>query len=213
MSKPVYLDLLILEINKIVMYEFRYDYAKTNYGEKAKLCCTDTDSFIVYIKASDIYSDIAKDVETRFDTTSYKLDKPLPIGKNKKEINLIKDEFGGKIIKEFAALTVKTYSYLTNKNVKIKGTKKRMIKRKLKFEDYKHCLEATQLENKINHLKIYNLNVDNLQENHEELIKNNKLILKSQQRFRVEIIMYLLKKLTRLHCVLMIIKENSQYVQ
>ena len=48
------------------MYEFWYDYVKSKYGEKAKLCYMDTDSFIAYIKTHNIYKDIAKDIETRF---------------------------------------------------------------------------------------------------------------------------------------------------
>ena len=68
MNKPVYLGLSILDLNKTVMYEFWYDYVKPKYGENAKLCYMDTDSFIVYVKADDTYKDIAEDVETRFDT-------------------------------------------------------------------------------------------------------------------------------------------------
>ena len=66
------------------MYEFWYNYVKLKYGEKAKLGYMDTDSFIVYIKTDDIYKDIAEDVETRFDTSNYELDRPLPKGKNNK---------------------------------------------------------------------------------------------------------------------------------
>ena len=68
LNKLVYLGLSILELSKILMYEFWYDYVKPKYGEKAKLCYMDTNSFIVYIKTDDIYKDIAEDVETRFDT-------------------------------------------------------------------------------------------------------------------------------------------------
>ena len=84
MYKAVYLDLSVLEISKIVMYEFCSDYVKLEYGQKAKLCYMDTNSFIVYIKTEDIYSDIAKDIETRFYTSNNELDRPLPKGKNKK---------------------------------------------------------------------------------------------------------------------------------
>ena len=67
------------------MYEFWYDYVKPKDGEKAKLCYMDTDSFIVYIKTEDIYLDIAKYVETRFDTTNYELNRSLfPKGKIRK---------------------------------------------------------------------------------------------------------------------------------
>ena len=92
MNKPVYLGLSILELSKILMYEFWYDYVKPKYGEKAKLYYMDTDSFIVYIKTDYLYIDIAENVKTRFDTSNYELDRPLPEGKNKKVIALMKDD-------------------------------------------------------------------------------------------------------------------------
>ena len=94
MNNPVYLRLSILELSKVLMYEFWYDYVKPKYGEKSKLCYMDTGSFSVYIKTGDIYKDIGEDVETRSDTPSYELDRPLTSGKNKKVIGLIKDELG-----------------------------------------------------------------------------------------------------------------------
>ena len=66
MKKPVCLGSSILELIKIAMYEFWYDYVKPKYGEKTKLCYIDTDSFIVYLKTVDTYEDIAEDVETNF---------------------------------------------------------------------------------------------------------------------------------------------------
>ena len=69
----------MLDSSKIVMYEFWYDYVKSKYGKKAKLCYTDTDSFIVFIKTNDIYKNIVEDVETRFDTSNYELDRPLTL--------------------------------------------------------------------------------------------------------------------------------------
>ena len=72
----------------------------------------------------------------------------------------MKDELGGKIMKEFVGLRAKTYSYLKDnhdENKKAKDTKKCVIKRKLKFEDHKSCLEAAQIENKINHLEKYKM--------------------------------------------------------
>ena len=98
MNKPVCLGLSILGLSKILMYEFCYDYVKPKYGEKTKLCYMDTDSFIVYIKTDDICKDIAEDVESRFDTSKYELDRPLPKEKNKKVIGLIKDELSVKIM-------------------------------------------------------------------------------------------------------------------
>ena len=78
MNKPVYLDLSILDPSKTVMYKFWYDNVKPKYGENEKLCYMDIDSFIVHVKADDIYKDIAEDVETRFDTSNFQLDRPFP---------------------------------------------------------------------------------------------------------------------------------------
>ena len=87
----------------------------------------------------------------------------------------------------FAALIPKTYSSLTDdgdKNKKAKQTKKCVLKRKLKFKEYKFFLKATQLENQINHTKNNKLDVDSLKGNYKVFIRNNRLIPKSQQRFR-----------------------------
>ena len=101
MNKPIYLGFSILEISKLLMCEFRYDYMKPKYGQNVKLCYMDTDSFIMNIKIEDFYKDITNDVEKRFDTSNYEVNRPLPTGKNKKVIGLIKDELAGKIIIEF----------------------------------------------------------------------------------------------------------------
>ena len=133
MKKPIYLGLLLLEISKIVMYEFWYDYTKKKYGDMAKLCYMDTDSLIMNIKTKAFYKDIAQDVEERFDTSNYDVDRPLSKGKNKKVIGLMKDELGGRIITEFVALRPKTYSYMTDEFIemkKAKGTKVPMRNKK-----------------------------------------------------------------------------------
>ena len=74
MNEPVYLRLSILQLSKILMYHFWYDYVKPKYHKKTKLCCVNTDSFIVYIKTDDFYQDIAEDVETRFGTSDWELE-------------------------------------------------------------------------------------------------------------------------------------------
>ena len=143
MNKPIYLGLSMLDISKILMYEFWYDYMKPKYNDNVKLCYMDTDSFIMNIKTNDFYKDISHDVEKRFDNSNYEVNRPLPTGKNKKVIGLMKDELGGKIITEFATLSPKTYSYLTDdgkEDKKARGTKKCVIKRMIKFDDYKNCL-------------------------------------------------------------------------
>ena len=130
MNKPIYLGLIILDISKITMYEFWYDYVKTKYEDKAQLCYVDTDSFVVNIKTKDFFKDISQDVNKRFDTSNYTFDRPLPTGINKKVIGLMKDKLGGDIITEFVALRPKAYSYITNNFIemkKAKGTKKCVV--------------------------------------------------------------------------------------
>ena len=144
-NKPVYLGQAILDLSKIVMYEFHYDYMVPKYSlEKLKLCYLDTDSLVYDIKTEDFYEDIANDVEARFETSGYsKTDfRPLPIGLNKKVIGLMKDELGSKIMTEFVTLGPKLYSYKVpdGSDKKFKGIKKCVVKKTLTFEDYKTCL-------------------------------------------------------------------------
>ena len=138
MNKPIYLGLSILEISKILMYEFWYDYMKPKYGDNVKLCYMGTDSFIMHIKTEDFYKDIADDVEKRFDASNYEVDRPLPTRKNKKVIGLMKDELRGKIMTKFVALRPTKYSYLTDdfeQDKKAKGAKKCVTKLRLTFSD------------------------------------------------------------------------------
>ena len=133
---------------------------KPKYGNNVKLCYMDTDSFIMNIKIKDFYKDIANDVEKRFDTSNYELNSSLPTGKNKKIIRLMKDEFGGMIITKMVALRPKAYTYKTGdgkEDKKAKGAKKCVIKRMIKFDDYKKCL------------------------------LNGKVVLKSQKRFKSKV--------------------------
>ena len=104
MNKPDYLGSSILDLSKTVICEFWYDSVKSKYGEKAKLFYIDTHSFIFYVKIDDSYKDVAEDVEARFDTSYYELERPLPKEKNKKVIGVMKEELVGKIMKEFVGL-------------------------------------------------------------------------------------------------------------
>ena len=147
-NKLTYLGLSILEIHKTLTYEFWYNYMKPKYNDNVKLCYMDTDSFIMNIKTNDFYEDIASDVENRFDTSNYEVNRTLPTGKNKKVISLMKDELGGKIIMELVTLRPKTYSFLTDdgkEDKKAKGTKKCVVKKMIKFNDYRKCLLDDQV--------------------------------------------------------------------
>ena len=119
MKKLVYLGQAILDLSKIIMYEFHYDYMRPKFKD-LQLCYMDTNSLIYCIKAEDFYTDIADDITTKFDTSSYcdhlcvggaGASCPLLVGMNKKVTGLIKDELGGAIMTEFIALRPKLYSF------------------------------------------------------------------------------------------------------
>ena len=145
-NKLVYLGLSTLDLSKTVMYEFWYDYVKPKYGENSKPCYMDTDFHFSYI---------TEDVETRFDISNVKIDRPLPKGKYKNVMGLMKYGLDGQFMKEFVD---------SNKDKKAKGTNKSVIKRKHKFQYYKNCLEAAQIENKMNLLEKNNIDVDILKD-------------------------------------------------
>ena len=109
MNELPYLGLSLLELSKNVMYEFWYGYIKPKYNEETKLYSVDTDSCIVHVKTEDIYKDILKDVEKRFGTSNYELERPLPTGKNKEFIGLMKDDQDDQVIrKELVQLGAKS---------------------------------------------------------------------------------------------------------
>ena len=141
------------------MYQFWYDYVNPKYGDRAKLCYTDIDSFVIHIITGDFFECISNYVERWFDTSNCDENdkRPLPIGKDKKVPGAFKDGLGGRTIVEVVALRRKTWAYLMDdgsEHKKPKRTKKYVIKRRLVFENYKDCLF------------------------------NNKTILKKQQRFK-----------------------------
>ena len=123
-----------------------------------------TDSFLVHVKTEDIYKDIAEDVETRFDTSNFEIDRPLP---NRKKIIR-------QTMKKIVEFIEKTYSYLNDNNDedrKAKSTKTCVIKRKLKFEDCKNCLQPAQIERKINYLEEKKIDVDSLEQDKNKFVK------------------------------------------
>ena len=120
MNKPIYLGLAILSLSKIKMYEYWHDEMKPKYGNRIRLCYMDMDSFIMHIKTEDFYEDTAQDVEKKYDTSNYTVERPLPMDMNKKVTGMMKDELAGNIMKKFIGLRPKCYSYLTDD---AKGTK------------------------------------------------------------------------------------------
>ena len=162
MNKPIYLGMCILELSKIIMFDFHYNYIKSKYADKAKLLFTDTDSLMYEIQTEDFYKDISGDVKDKFDTSDYPENHPsgIPTGENKKVLGMMKDEVAGKIIKEFVGLRSKLYSFVMDdggETKKCKGIKKQVVERSIMHEHYKTCLKTgKELLRKQNILRSYN---------------------------------------------------------
>ena len=187
MNKPIYLDQEILDLSKTLMYEFWFDYIKPKFGDKARLCYIDTDSFVMHIKTDDFYQDISDDADKWFDTCNFNRNdnRPLETGKNKKVLGKFKDELGGKIIVEFCALRAKAYAYKLDddtENKKAKGTKKSIVKREIIFQNY----------------------VDSL--------FKNEVLLRSQQRFRSDHHKVYIEEVNKIALVVMMLKEYKYLI-
>ena len=141
------------------MYEFWYDYVQPKNNDKAKLCYMDTDNFVINIFTEVVFEDINNDDQRWFDTSDFDKNNKISLqtGANKKVIGMFRDELGGKIMKDFCARRAKTYTYLPKDDSEMKnatGVKSCMIKRRLMFENY------------------------------EDSLFNNKVIMRSQLRFK-----------------------------
>ena len=140
LDKPSYVGFSILELSKTLMYDFHYNYIRKKYP-KAKLLFTDTDSLVYHIVTEDVYSDFYMDKHL-FDNSDYPKSSNFYFDENKKVIGKFKDEAAGEPIVEFIGLKSKMYSYRTEgkENKTAKGVKKGVIKRELRFSDYKDTL-------------------------------------------------------------------------
>ena len=126
-SKPVSLGQLILALSRLVIYEFHYDYMVTKYGDKLTLCYADIYYLISHIETEDFYYDISENVDESFNTSDFTETRPLPMGKNKKVIGLMKDELGGQIMTKFVEIKPEFFGYQVINGLedkKCKGIKK-----------------------------------------------------------------------------------------
>ena len=169
LNRPAYVGMCILDLSKTLMYNFHYNYIKKNYGEKAKLLFTDTDSLTYEIEANDVYKDFFKD-KYKFDNSDYPEYSPFFDKTNKKVIGKFKDEAAGVPIIEFVGLRSKMYSYMKD-NQKggktAKGIKKNVIKNNIMHDDYKETL----FNNKQIYHKMKTIRSENHQLGSYELIK------------------------------------------
>lgn len=142
-DKPMIIGMSILDISKVLMYDFHYKFMKTKYDEKLQLLYTDTDSLIYNIYTEDIYTDMKQNIDF-FDTSDYPANNEygIPLA-NKKVLGKFKDECNGEIMEIFLALKSKNYVYKMHDSTvvkKLKGVPKNTIEKKITFEDFYNCL-------------------------------------------------------------------------
>ena len=131
LNKPIYVGFSILELSKLLMYKFHYDYVCNKYD--AKLLFTDTDSLVYEINSKNVYEQCFKDKEL-FDFSGYPIESKYYDSTNKKVLGKMKDEFNGIKKVEFVGLKSKMYSWISADNKEV--NKAKGINKKLRHEEY-----------------------------------------------------------------------------
>ncbi|GFR75259.1 hypothetical protein ElyMa_002183000 [Elysia marginata] len=142
LNRPIYVGMSILDLSKYLMYDFYYTQIKVQYGDRADLLYTDTDSLLLEIQMEDVYRDMGRRADL-YDTSDYPKDHPLYNTTNKKVLGKMKDECTGRAIEEYVGLRPKMYSILEagGHNIKkAKGVRKNVVKKHIRHEQYKEAL-------------------------------------------------------------------------
>lgn len=144
MNKPIIIGMSILDLSKVLMYDYYYNFLKMEYGDNVEMMYTDTDSFILNVKTECFYTDMKKNMH-RYDTSDYpEINRFNMLRQNKKVPGLFKDELNGVIMTEFVGLRSKMYAVKCEDGVKMKkakGVKKCTLKNRITFDDYIDCVE------------------------------------------------------------------------
>lgn len=141
LCKPSYCGMCILDLSKLAMYDFYYNFLKRKYGDKIQLQMTDTDSLLIFCECKDLYNDL-KDHQELFDFSDYPKDHILHSNKNKKQVGKMKDETNSVPIAEFVGLRSKMYSFLCGgkEEKRLKGVGKATVRNHVAFSHYKDVL-------------------------------------------------------------------------
>ena len=131
LDKPIYVGFSILDLSKLFVHKFNYDYIKNKFD--AKLLFTDTDSLVYKIKGEDVYEESYKDKHL-FDFSEYPVDLKFFDPTNKRVISKMKDQFKGEIISEFVGLKSKMYSLISIKDEEV--TKAKGVNKKIKHKEF-----------------------------------------------------------------------------
>ena len=153
LNKLAYIAMGILELSKVLMYEFHYDYIQKKYDNKSKLSFTDTDSVMYETKIVDIY-EVFSSNKKMFDFSHYSTKSKNYHNSNKSVIGKMKDETGGVAIEEFVGLKYRMYSFLVanNEHKKTKELNKNVIATKSDTN------RMNRIQNKHHRTKTYEIN-------------------------------------------------------
>ena len=140
LNKPISVGFTVLEISKLIMYQFYYDYLKPKYGDRCTLLFTDTDSLCCHIETDDLYADMAQNLDL-FDTSNFEQDHPLYSTQNHRVLGKFKSETGSIPPKEFVGLRSKMYSLNVSdkkkeSKIRAKGIKKSYVKKHVRHEQF-----------------------------------------------------------------------------
>jgi hypothetical protein len=146
LNRPIYVGMSILDLSKSLMYDFYYNQMKAQYGDRAELLYTDTDSLLLEIQMEDVYSDMSEH-QSLYDTSEYPEDHPLHSKVNKKVLGKMKDECAGRVIEEYVGLRPKMYSILEASGScikKAKGVKKNVVRKHIRHGQYREALFSSK---------------------------------------------------------------------
>lgn len=142
LNRPIYVGATVLDLSKAVMYRFHYNYIKARYPRQSTLLFTDTDSLMYKIRAEDVYEDFMTESH-RFDNSGYDKGSPFYYSFNEKVIGKMKDEAGGRAIREFVGLRPKMYAFSVEgggETKKAKGVDRSVVKREIKIDLFRRSL-------------------------------------------------------------------------
>ena len=148
LNKPIAVGFVILEISKLIMYRFYYDYLKPKYGDGCKLLFTDTDSLCCHIQTNDLYADMAENLDW-FDTSNFEQDHPLYSMKNHRVLGKFKSETGSTAASEFVGLRAKMYSLNVphkkkESKIRAKGIKRSYVKKHVRHQQFLDVLQTRE---------------------------------------------------------------------
>ena len=152
LDKPSYVGMCILDLSKVLMYDFHYNFIKKKYGDRAKLLFTDTDSLCYHILTDDVYEDLYNHKDM-FGNSDYSKSSKFYFDENKKLIGKFKDEAAGNPITSFIGHKSKMYSYEVElpggdikNNKACKGISKNVVKRDIDHKDYLSVLQNSTIK-------------------------------------------------------------------